>query len=405
MNQVERRTAFSLSSVYAIRLFGLFIIFPVFALHSNEFNFSTPLLVGIALGIYGLTQALLQIPMGVWSDRVGRKPIIVFGFLVFCVGSVIAALSDSIYGVIIGRALQGAGAVASTMMALAADLSREEQRSKINAIIGGGIALAFAIALLLGPILQARFGLAGLFWLSALLAIVAIGIIHYVVPTPDDRPPIALDVPKWPVHQLAEALSSKELWRLYFGVFTLHLAMTTNFLILPAMIVERLHLASAEHWIFYLFILVISVLLMWPALVIGEKKNRVKGFFITAIIIISFSQYFWYNTSSASALIIFMTLFFATFSYLEANLPALVSRVCRVDNRGSCMGAFSTAQFLGIFFGSTSAGFIIEWQGVNIVLFSTTMLLVWFFVAFGMKPVTVLSRHAKGGLEHADTSK
>ena len=396
MNPIERRTAWSLSSIYAIRLFGLFIIFPVFALHSDQFNFATPLLVGVALGVYGLTQACLQIPMGAWSDRVGRKPIIVFGLMLFCLGSIIAALADSIYGVIVGRALQGAGAIASTLMALAADLSRAEQRSKINAIIGGGIALAFALALIVGPILQARFGLAGLFWLSALLAIVAMTLIAYVVPTPQSQH-TTLAFPKRRSKQLDEALRSKELWRLYFGVFTLHLAMATNFLILPAMIVKRLGLASADHWMFYLLILTVSVLLIWPALIVGEKKNRVKEFFIAAVLIAVLAQYFWYSNDSAVALVIFIILFFVAFSYLEANLPALVSRLCSADNRGSCLGVFSTAQFLGIFFGSTSAGFIIEWQGANIVLFSTAMLFVWFLVAFGMKPVTLVAKRAKIG--------
>ena len=386
MNDIERRTALSLGSVYAIRMFGLFLILPVFALHSHEFKYTTYSLTGIALGVYGLTQACLQIPMGLLSDRIGRKKIIIAGFLLFCIGSVIAAQAETIYAVILGRALQGAGAVASTLMALAADLSREEQRSKINAIIGGGIVLAFALALITAPVLHARIALTGIFWVSAVLGLLAIFIVLYIVPEASQRDRTAVAL-QWQRNYIKEALRDKELLRFYFGVFALHAAMATNFLVLPEMIINRLHLASADHWIFYLFILSVSVLLMWPALVWGEKKRRVKEIFVAAIFLLTASQLGWYFSDGGIALIVFVFLFFTAFNYLEANLPALVSRKCTAEYRGSCMGVFSTAQFLGIFAGASSGGFLLELQNASIMLPSLLALFVWFFCAFGMKEV------------------
>ena len=384
MNKVERRTALSLGSVYAIRMFGLFLILPVFALHSHEFKFATSLLTGIALGIYGLTQACLQIPMGLLSDRIGRKTVIIAGFLLFCIGSVIAALAETIYGVILGRALQGAGAVASTLMALAADLSRAELRSKINTMIGGGIVLAFALALVTAPILHAQIALAGIFWLSALLGLAAIFIVLYGVPKIPEQNKISV-ARQWQSSYIKEALMDKELLRLYFGIFALHVAMATNFLILPETIVNRLSMPSADHWIFYLLILGGSVALMWPLLGWGEKKQRVKEIFIAAIFLLALSQLCWYYSDGSVAFIVFVLLFFTAFNYLEANLPAILSRKCRPSHRGSCMGMFSTAQFLGIFVGASSGGFLLEWQHMGIIIPSLLMLFVWFFSALGMK--------------------
>jgi len=386
MNQCERRAALSLGSIYAIRMFGLFLMLPVFALHSDEFSHATPSLVGIALGIYALTQACLQIPMGLWSDRVGRKTVIITGFLLFCIGSVVAALAETIYAVIAGRALQGAGAVAATLMALAADLSRAEQRAKINALIGGGIAVAFAGALVMAPILHAQLALSGLFWLSAVLGLLAIAIVIYGVPQPSTQHGRleARLTAQWRQQKLAAVVGDKDLLRLYFGVFVLHAAMATNFLILPQRLVTQLHLAAPEHWVFYLALLAGSAALMWPALVWGEKKQRVKELFVGAVLLLGVSQLFWYLSSSGLALAVGMLLFFAAFSYLEANLPALLSRRSTPKNRGSCMGVFSTAQFLGIFAGSSSAGFLLEWQNMSIIVPTALLLFVWFLGALGM---------------------
>ena len=384
MNKIEQRAALSLSSIYALRMFGLFLILPVFALHSYEFKFATSSLVGIALGIYGLTQACLQIPMGLLSDRVGRKMVIIAGFLLFCIGSLIAASAETIYGVILGRALQGAGAVASTLMALAADLTRAEQRSKINALIGGGIVLAFALALVSAPVLHAYVALSGIFWLSALLAPLAILIVIYGVPKVPNQDK-TLIAEQWQGNRIRDALSNKELLRLYFGVFALHAAMATNFLILPQAIITRLDLASSEHWIFYLLILLGSVALMWPALGWGERNKRVREVFLGAVLLLTLSQLCWYLSNSGAALFIFVLLFFTAFNYLEANLPALLSRKCHPSARGSCMGVFSTAQFLGIFVGASSGGLLLGWQATSIIIPSALMLFVWFLCAFGMK--------------------
>ncbi|HFE48936.1 MAG TPA: MFS transporter, partial [Chromatiaceae bacterium] len=305
-------------------MLGLFLILPVFALYAEHLAGTTPLLVGIAIGAYGLTQAILQIPFGMLSDHIGRKPVIVAGLLLFALGSVIAARADSIWGVILGRAIQGSGAVAAAIMALAADLTREEHRTKVMAMIGMSIGMAFALALVLGPILNDHIGVPGIFWVTAGLAVAGILIILFAVPTPP-RSSLHRDAEAVPA-LLARVFRDGQLLRLDFGIFTLHMMLTSVFLALPLSLRDA-GLAEARHWLLYLPVLIGSMLLMIPFVIAAEKYGRMKSVFLFAVALLALASIiFWQGAHALWALTLGLVVFFTAFNILEATLPSLVSR-------------------------------------------------------------------------------
>lgn len=390
MTGTERRAAVGLAAIFALRMLGLFLILPVFALYAPELAGATPLLIGLAMGAYGLTQALLQIPFGMISDRIGRKPVIVGGLVLFAIGSVVAALSDHIGGIILGRVLQGAGAISAAVMALTADLTREEVRTRAMAGIGASIGLSFGLALVLGPALAAWFGLGGIFWFTAFMAVGGILLLTLVVPNPDrssvhrDTTPVA--------GQLAGVLAQRELLRLNFGIFTLHLLMTSLFLVLPLSLVGA-GLPSEHHWWFYLPVLVLSLGAMVPFILQAERHDRMKAVFLGAILTLA-AALVVLNVfrEGLVALAAALLLFFTAVNLLEALLPSMVARISPAGAKGTAMGVFSTSQFIGAFFGGLTGGWVHQTLGDGpVLLFSAGAAVLWFLVARSMKPPRGLS--------------
>jgi MFS family permease len=393
MNHQESRAAFSLAGIYALRMLGLFLILPVFALYAEHLHGVTPMLVGLAIGAYGLTQALLQIPFGMLSDRIGRKPVILGGLLIFALGSVVAAMADTIWGVILGRALQGSGAIAAAVMALAADLSREQHRTKVMAVIGMSIGAAFTLALILGPILNGLIGVSGIFWLTSLLALGGIGIVLFLVPTPTATQ-VHTDAEAVPA-QFGRVLSNASLLRLDLGIFVLHLIITSIFLAVPLVLRDMLGMESGDHWMVYLPVLLLSVVLMVPFIVIAEKRNKMKPVFLGAVSALALAQlglYLWHG--GITGLLISLLLFFIAFNLLEASLPSIVSKVAPAASKGTAMGVYSTSQFAGAFVGGVVGGWIHGQFGLSgVFLFGAVAALVWLGVAFGMQKPANLSSH------------
>lgn len=394
LNPIEKRAAASLASIYSLRMLGLFMIFPVFSLYGQELDGNTPFLIGFAIGAYGLTQAIFQIPFGMLSDKIGRKPIIVAGMLIFALGSVIAAMSDSIYGVILGRIVQGSGAVAAAVMALAADLTREEHRIKIMAAIGMSIGFAFAVAMVLGSILNEMIGVNGIFWLTAVFALMGVGVTLFWVP---DAPRTFHRETEPVPAQFKSILADHQLLRLDIGILILHMVLTATFLVIPIALVNEQHanFPSSEHWKMYLPVMILAIGLMIPFIIIAEKKRRMKEVFVSAIAVVALAELgFWAFNDSFYALAFFILVFFAAFNVLEASLPSLISKMSPTEAKGTAMGIYSTSQFLGAFLGGIIGGKLLGLYGINgVFLFAMFAMLFWCFIAMTMKTPRYLSTY------------
>ena len=377
MTPLERRSVSVLASIYGLRIVGLFLIFPVFALYAAQLEGSTPFLVGLALGTYGLTQAILQIPLGALSDRIGRKPVIAVGLAVFAIGSVIAATSHSIFGVILGRAVQGGGAIAAAAMALAADLTREDQRTKAMAAIGITIGAAFVLSMILSPLLNAAVGVPGIFWLTAVLACIAIIVLLSAVPTPTHRHRTEASG-----GQLLAMLKDKQLLGLDLGIFCLHLVLTAMFVVMPGVILHHGGLPENQHWKVYLPVMVVAILTMAPFMRMTTRGRQARYLLIAAVsglIIAEVMFFFGYRTFTL--LIVGLWVFFTAFNLLEASLPSLISRVAPPSAKGAAIGVYSTSQFLGAFVGGSLGGFLHGRFGTPAVfLASVIVLAVWLIV-------------------------
>ena len=393
MTPVERRATVTLASLFALRMLGLFLILPVFSLYAHDLKGSTPALIGLALGAYGLTQAILQIPFGIWSDRFGRRPIILFGLAMFAVGGVVAALSDSIYGVILGRAIQGAGSIAAAIMALAADLTREEQRTKAMAAIGMSIGLAFSVALIGGPILGHWIGLSGIFWFTAVSGV--IGIVAFQIGVPRDlHSRVHHDAGADPA-QFGDVLRDGQLFRLNIGILLLQMVLTATFVVLPLALRDVAGLDASKHWHVYLPVMVLSVLFMTPFVIIAEKRRRMKPIFLGAIVSLGVSEIGMYELhESLYGLAAMLTLYFTAVNLLEATLPSLVSKIAPPDRKGTAMGFYSTFQFFGAFLGGMLGGWLHGQQGMGAVFAACAiMALLWLVTAMSMRNPRYLASH------------
>ena len=384
MNPLERRSAYGLAGIYGFRMLGLFLILPVFALYAEDLDYATPVLVGLAIGIYGLTQAVLQIPFGFLSDRIGRKPVIVGGLLLFALGSVIAATADDIWFIIIGRAIQGSGAIAAAIMALLADLTRESQRTKAMAMVGITIGMSFTIALISGPVLHHWMGMSGIFWLTAALAVLGILILMLVVPTPAHSS-VHGDAEPVPA-MFRRVLCNLDLLRLDLGIFTLHLVLTGLFLSIP-LALRDVGLPVQQHTYLYLPVMLIAMIIMVPFIIMAEKRGRMKSVFLGAIGLLVLAQLgFYYSLHSFWGMAVCLVLFFIAFNVLEATLPSLVSKTSPAGAKGTAMGVYTTSQFSGAFCGGLLGGWIHTQFGLSAVyLMGALACSIWLLLASGMR--------------------
>ena len=376
MNTLEKHATLSLAGLFSLRMLGLFMILPVFTPYAKTLPGSTPFLIGFALGIYGLTQALFQLPFGALSDHYPRKKIIMLGFSIFTLGSIIAALSHTLWGVIIGRALQGMGAVGSVIIALLADLTRPEKRSKAMAIIGMIIGLSFFLALLLGPILEKHIQVSGIFWLTAGMGIIAILATRYLVPA-HIHVPKTLNQTHSFMHNTKILLSHKTLLKFDIGIFILHAILTATFVVMP------LYIKNID---IYIPALIIAIILTFLIIGLAEKNKKVHIVYRVAILGLVLSELLlWhYHASSPFLIITSLTLFFTSFNLLEANLPSLISRTAPPDIKGTAIGIYSTFQFLGIFIGGMFGGLIYGHISASAVLLACAILsLIWLIVELG----------------------
>jgi MFS family permease len=379
MSRDEKRAGISLAAIFGLRMLGLFIILPVFttgaALLAGGHDLA---LVGMALGAYGLTQALFQIPFGAASDKWGRKPVIVAGLLLFAAGSVVAALATDIQTVILGRVLQGAGAISAAVTALAADLTREQHRTKVMAMIGSSIGLVFAMSLVGAPLLYAAVGLSGIFWLTGALALGAIALLLVAVPA-------APAVPR-ATGSLREILLDGQLMRLNFGVFVLHLMQTAMWVTVPAALSASGHLPTAEHWKVYLPALLVSFVVLVPAVIFADRRDAMKPVFNGAIALLLLVQGGLYLFGDGLwPLALWLTLFFVAFNVLEATQPSWISRIAPPHAKGTALGVYNTLQSIGLFMGGALGGWIAQHYGADMVrLFCGALALAWLALSVGL---------------------
>ena len=389
MNSLERRSTFALSSIFALRMLGLFMIIPVFSVAGQSYQYATPALIGLAVGVYGLSQAILQIPFSLIADRFSRKPLVVLGLLLFAIGGAVAAMSDTIYGVIIGRAIAGAGAVSAVVMALLADVTREEQRTKAMAAMGMSIGLSFVVAFSLGPWLTSLVGISGLFWVTTIMGLAAIAML--------------LLVPKVTRHhknfqqgyfaQLKQVLKMPDLNRLHVSVFTLHLLLTAMFIYVPSQLIEFAQIPLAKHGLIYLPLLVISLFFAFPSIIVAEKYRKMRSIFLTAIagiILGLITLIFGYE--SKYILLTGLGLFFIAFNVMEALLPSWLSKAAPIQSKATAMGVNASSQFLGAFFGGTLGGQLLMLNntamGWSIL---TAIAIIWLLISFGLAQPRYLS--------------
>ena len=347
MHASERRSVAVVALISMIRMFGLFALLPVLSLYAADLDDATPLLIGLAVGAYGLTQAGLQIPLGALSDRVGRIPVILMGLAVFAAGSMMAGLSESIYGVIAGRLLQGAGAISATLTALISDATREQVRTRSMAVFGIGIGVSFMVAMVAGPLIAARFGVPSLFWIAAALAVLA-GLLLRLLP--DIPPPARRE--SWSLTPAFRA----DLLRIDFYVFLLHTMMTATFVALPFLLSNRLSLPLTDHWKVYVGALLLSLVITVPMIMSDHRQGRGRLIGIAVTLILAAQLALTFFGFSVIPVFLALVAYFAGFNFLEAGLPARLSVLAEDDVRGASLGVFSSAQFLGAFVGGLVGG-------------------------------------------------
>jgi MFS family permease len=394
MSALEVRASMSLASIYGLRMLGMFLILPIFSIYAETLpGGDSHLLIGLALGAYGLTQAMFQLPFGMASDRYGRKRMIYIGLVLFVIGSLVAGFADDLYTVIIGRAIQGAGAVSAVVTALVADLTREEHRTKAMAMIGGTIGITFALSLILGPALNQWIGVPGIFLLTGALAALAILDVKFLVPDPLITR-FHSDAEAAP-SKLKDVLKDTQLLRLNFGIFALHAAQMAMFVVVPFAIKQTSGMSENDHWMIYLPVMVVSFAMMVPAIIYGEKRARLKQVFVGAIAIMLGAQLlFASSVSHFWGIVISLSAYFIAFNVLEASLPSLISKIAPAASKGTAIGVYNTAQSLGVFIGGTLGGYLSHFHGfASVFVFCSVLMGLWLVFAVSMKtPPAVKSK-------------
>ena len=382
MTRTELRASGSLASIFALRMLGLFLVLPVFALEARKYpGGDDPALIGLAMGIYGLTQGILQIPFGIASDRLGRKRVIIFGLLVFALGSLIAGSADTLTGLLVGRSVQGAGAVSAAVTALLADLTRDSVRTKAMALVGASIGLIFALSLVVSPVIAAHIGLSGLFVLTAVLALLGTAVVVWGVPA---EPDAHKDAARGGLRQV---LSSPALLRLNIGVFVLHAVQLAMWVAIPAFLVQA-GLGKDDHWQIYLPAVLGSFVLMGGVFPL-ERRGYLRAVFLSAIALIAVVQValLWVSSGAPSIACLAWLLFafFCGFNVLEATQPSLVSRIAPASSRGAAMGVYNTLQSLGFFAGGVMGGQLVKSYGTQgLFLTCAALMVLWLVVAWPM---------------------
>lgn len=412
MSVEERRGAASLASIFGLRMMGLFLILPVFSTYAHGLDgaLEKPYLVGIALGAYGLTQALLQIPFGMMSDRFGRKPVIAVGMILFALGSVIAAMATSIEGVLLGRVIQGSGAVAAAVIALAADLTRDEHRTKAMAMIGITIGVSFAISMVLGPLLNAWVGVSGIFWLTAVLALASILVLYFIVPDPKQTSHHSDS--EVTTSMFGQILKHQSLLRLDAGVLILHASLTAMFVVLPLVLADKKLdlLAMSDQWMLYLPVMLLSFVLMIPLIIVAEAKRKMKQVFVLSIgLLIAACVMLAMGHASIVWIGVALLVFFTGFNTLEASLPSLVAKYAPVGAKGTAIGVFNTSQFFGAFLGGVLGGFMYHPAIQNYAMVFwvvAAMLTIWLLIAMTMQqPPYLASRSFQVQLDNVEQAR
>lgn len=390
MTTSERRATWGLGLVFSLRMLGMFMVLPVLTTYGMALQGASETLIGIAIGIYGLMQALLQIPFGLWSDKLGRKPLIVGGLIIFTLGSVIAAMTHSIWGVILGRALQGSGAIAAAVMALLSDLTREQNRTKAMAFIGISFGITFAIAMVTGPIITHYLGLNGLFWVIAALATLAIILTIFFIPDSNTH---VLNRDSGIVRGgFQEVINNPSLIKLNLGIFCMHFLLMSTFIALPLQL-EKTGFPASKYWQIYLFTMLVAFVCVLPPIIYAEAKRKMRLVFTTCIGILILAQYIlWWAHTTFWPLVTGLLIFFIAFNLMEALLPSLVSKEAPAGFRGTAMGVYSTSQFLGVACGGSIGGWLVAHFGASQVFLAGSVIsFLWFLLSLTMQEPPYLS--------------